>query len=91
MISTPAGISFRHVLLVFLIFLPLPSIGTLLHELGHAAVAWTLGRDVTIHYGSMNHTGDLDDELDALWHRSQDEIRSNEDSPVKRAFQKPNS
>ena len=39
---------------VFLTFLPMAFIGTMLHEGGHIAVARVLGYSTTLHYGSMN-------------------------------------
>jgi len=39
-----------------LIFLPVPLIGTLVHECGHAGVACLLGYNPTVHFGSTDWT-----------------------------------
>jgi hypothetical protein len=57
----------RHALLVFLIFLPMPIIGTQLHELGHCAVAWAGGGRVYLHYGSMEYAVPIEESMEALW------------------------
>ncbi|MCA9000485.1 MAG: hypothetical protein KDB61_01085 [Planctomycetes bacterium] len=43
---------------IFVIFLPMAFIGTMLHEGGHIAVARVLGYGTTLHYDSMSWSGD---------------------------------
>src|SRR5690349_527010 len=48
----------RSLAQTFLVFLPLPILGTLLHEAGHFGVAWVLGRQPMLHYMSTDWRSD---------------------------------
>jgi hypothetical protein len=45
--------------LIFWMFVPLPAVGTLSHELGHMVVARWLGHETRLHYAALSHEGDL--------------------------------
>ncbi len=74
---------------LFLGFLICTIIGTVSHELGHAAVTASQGREWTIHYASMTPGKPLwYDDLEIEYKKNKDKIRSAESSPEKEAFLK---
>lgn len=48
-----AGVPTARSFPVFLLFLPMAAVGTLLHEAGHLTVAAALGYETELHYGSV--------------------------------------
>jgi len=57
----------KAALLFFLAFVLFTIIGTLSHEVGHIAVAKTLGYRTTLSYGSMNYTSELRDSMKRIY------------------------
>lgn len=76
----------RYAIFVALLFLAVPALGTVSHELGHAAVGLAVGQDVRMHYGSCDISGGTDAELSALLAAHRDEIRSIPDSPIAQRY-----
>lgn len=77
----------RYAALVFFIFLAVPAIGTITHEIGHAITGMVLGYRPTIHYGSCAYRGGTCEEMSTLWESQGSKILQNPASEVALQFQ----
>ncbi len=70
-----------------LIFIAMTAIGTVTHELGHYTIAKSIGREVSIHYGSVSLQNDsLYGYFNDTFHKYSYEIKNKIDFPGKEKY-----
>lgn len=80
----------NRIVFFFLVFLPVGTIGTVLHELGHFVVGQYYGYKPQLHYGmvTLHDNGNTAKELDKIHLKNKEAIKQEKDFPDKKKWDK---